>query len=79
MKKKLMVLACALTLVFGMTVNTMAADSPTGTKNTTASTNKSSTAPKTGESDMLIYGLAGALLMGGTAVISRKRLEEARR
>lgn len=78
MKKKLMVLLCAMTLVFGMTVNTMAADSPTGKKDTTTSTNKPATAPKTGESDMLIYGLAGALLLSGTAVVSRKRLEALR-
>lgn len=35
------------------------------------------TAPKTGESHALIYGFALAVFLGGTAVISRKRLEEA--
>lgn len=74
MKKRLAMIMCALTLTFGMTSNVMAEVSPTGTPDNTPS-DKEEEAPKTGESNLLIYGAAAALLLSGTAVISRKRLE----
>lgn len=75
MKKRAMVLMCALTLMFGMTLQVSAKSSPVGKVDTTATTDKSSTAPKTGEGDLLIYGTAAALLCAGMAAVSKKRLE----
>lgn len=78
MKKKMLALVCAVTLVFGGAVSVSASDtivSPSGTPDTTQTTDKSDTAPKTGESNMLLYGIAGALLLTGTAVVSKKQLE----
>lgn len=78
MKKRLMVLLCSTMLIGSLSVPAMAAVSPTGKRDETVTTNKTSTAPKTGEGNLAIYSLAGALLLGGTAVISRKKLEQAR-
>lgn len=75
MKKKLMILLCALTLMFGSAFNVSAAISPSGNKDHTETTDKTEKAPKTGESDLLIYGIAAAMLCTGTAVVSKKRLE----
>ena len=75
MKKKLMVFLCALTLMCGSALNVSAAVSPSGSKDHTETTDKKETAPKTGESDLLIYGIAAAMLCTGTAVVSKKRLE----
>ncbi len=77
MKKRMMILLCSAMLVLGMTVPAAAAVSPTGQKDTTVTTDKASKAPKTGEGNAALYSLAGALLLGGAAVISRKRLEKA--
>ena len=74
MKKRMMILLCSAMLVLGMTVPAAAAVSPTGQKDTTVTTDKAS---KTGEGNAALYSLAGALLLGGAAVISRKRLEKA--
>lgn len=76
MKKRLLTLVCAFVLLFGLSVNTLAADSPTGTRDTTTTTNKATTSPKTGESDVLFYGIAGVVLLSGAVIVSRKRLEE---
>ena len=75
MKKRLLVLACTLGLVFGMTMNVSAEVSPSGTKDTTQTTTKTETSPKTGESDVLLYGIAAAALLGGTVAVSKKRLD----
>lgn len=77
MKKKMMILLCSSMLILGMAVPAAAAVSPTGKKDTTVTTDKASKAPKTGEGNAVIYSLAGALLLGGTAAVSRKRLEKA--
>lgn len=77
MKKRLLTLVCAFVLLFGLSVNTLAADSPTGTRDTTTTTtNKATTSPKTGESDVVFYGIAGVVLLSGAVIVSRKRLEE---
>lgn len=76
MKKRLLTFVCAFVLLFGLSVNTLAADSPTGTRDTTTTTNKATTSPKTGESDVLFYGIAGVVLLSGAVIVSRKRLEE---
>lgn len=76
MKKRAIVLVCALTLMFGNVMNVSAEVSPTGKKDTTETTDKDKTAPKTGEGNLFIYGIAAALLCSGAVVISRKRLEE---
>lgn len=74
MKKRIAAVACALMMTFSMAVNVMAAPSPTGNRDTSASSG-SSDAPKTGEGDLMIYGLAAALLCSGAAVVSQKRLK----
>ena len=80
MKKKLLVFACALTLMFGMAMNVSAADSPSGSSDhsspSSGATNPAPVAPKTGESNLLVYGIVAAALCTGPAVISRKQLEE---
>lgn len=75
MKKKVIAVFCALTLMFGMSLTAMAEVSPSGTQDTTDTTNTTSKAPETGEANLLIYGVAAAALLSGAAVISRKRLE----
>ena len=69
MKKRMMIMLCSAMLICGLSVPAMAAVSPTGTRVET---------PKTGEGNLALYSLAGALLLGGTAVISRKKLEQSR-
>lgn len=78
MKKKLLVFACALTLMFGMAMNVSAADSPSGSSDHSSASSDTATpvAPKTGESNLLIYGIAATALCTGTVVVSKKRLEE---
>jgi LPXTG-motif cell wall-anchored protein len=78
MKKRMMIMLCSAMLICGLSVPTMAAVSPTGKRDVTTTTNKATTAPKTGEGNLALYSLAGALLLGGTAVISRKKLEQSR-
>ena len=78
MKKRMMIMLCSAMLICGLSVPAMAAVSPTGARVETPTTNKTSTAPKTGEGNLALYSLAGALLLGGTAVISRKKLEQSR-
>lgn len=74
MKKRLMVMMCSLMMVFGMSQCVMADVSPEGEKITTETEDKTSTAPKTGEGDMVIYTIAAAAVLSGTVVVSRKRL-----
>lgn len=76
MKKRVMVIFCSAMLMLGMAVPAAAAISPTGQKDTTVTTDKASKAPKTGEGNLALYSLAGALMLGGAAVLSRKRLEK---
>lgn len=75
MKKRVMVMMCTLMMVFGMTQPVMAKVSPEGSKITTDVADKPVTAPKTGEGNAVYYALAAAAVLSGTAVISRKRLE----
>ncbi|MCI5530449.1 MAG: LPXTG cell wall anchor domain-containing protein [Blautia sp.] len=77
MKKRLAVVICSLMMVFGMTQSVMAKVSPTGTKITTETTDKTETAPKTGESSTAAWALGAGLLLTGGAVISRKHFENA--
>ena len=49
MKKRMMIMLCSAMLICGLSVPAMAAVSPTGTRVETPTTNKTSTAPKTGE------------------------------
>lgn len=78
MKKKLLVFASALTLMFGTAMNVSAADSPSGSSDHSSASSDTTTpvAPKTGESNLLIYGIAATALCTGTVVVSKKRLEE---
>ncbi|MCD8020811.1 MAG: LPXTG cell wall anchor domain-containing protein [Clostridiales bacterium] len=76
MKKRIMALLCVMIMVVGMSVCTMAAVSPTGSSDTTTTTTKTTTAPKTGESNILLYGIAAAAVLAGTAAVSKKHLEE---
>lgn len=76
MKKKLGMMLCVLTLAASMSMNVMAAVSPVGEKDNTPSVSKTATAPKTGEGDLVFYGIAAAALLAGTAVLSKKRLEK---
>lgn len=76
MKRKLMTLLCAMTMMFAMTVNVSAAVSPEGKPDNTPSGSKTETAPKMGEKDLYIYGIAAAALLTGTAAVSKKKLEE---
>ena len=62
----------------GTALNVSADVSPSGSKDYTETTDKTETAPKTGESDLLIYGIAATMLCTGTAVVSKKRLEALR-
>lgn len=78
MKRLIIALMCALTLMVGTTVNVMAAESPSGKPDTTPSTGTEDKAPKTGEGNMLIYALATAAVLGGTAVVSKKKLAESK-
>lgn len=74
--KKLLVLVLSMILVFGAASTVCAADkvlSPTGTPSDEEG--KEPDAPKTGESNMVLYIAACALVLGGCAVIARKRLE----
>ncbi|MEE1031465.1 MAG: LPXTG cell wall anchor domain-containing protein [Ruminococcus sp.] len=80
MKKRVLALVCAMTLMLGSTVTVFAKDpiiSPSGVPDNTETTDKAETAPKTGEGNLLLYGIAGALVLAGTAVVSRKQLENA--
>lgn len=53
--------------------------SPTGSGINKDTPDKTTTAPKTGEGNGVLYGAAAALLLGGSVVISKKKLEESRR
>lgn len=81
MKKRILTALCVATLAFGMTVTASAnAAQPGSSKQNTANEDdgKKEDSPATGESNALIYGIAAAALLSGTAVVSKKRLEEAR-
>lgn len=78
MKKRLLAVVCALTLVMGMSMTAMAAVSPEGKPENTETPDESQESPKTGEGDILVYGVALSALLAGTAVFSRRRLAEAR-
>ncbi|HIZ43527.1 MAG TPA: LPXTG cell wall anchor domain-containing protein [Firmicutes bacterium] len=77
MKKKFLVLVCALVLVFGLSLTAAAEASPSGSQitETGGGTDK---APATGESNAVIYAAAAAAVLTGTAVIAKKRLEAVR-
>lgn len=76
--KKLMMLVLSMMLVFGTASAVFAADkdpvfSPTGSP--TTEEGKKPEAPKTGESNAVIYAVACALVLSGCAVVAKKRLE----
>lgn len=83
MKKKLMVFLCAMALTFSVSVTGLAADSPTGDVlddtgdriDDEKDKNKDK-APQTGEGQWVIYGLATAVLLSGTAVVAQKQLKK---
>ena len=62
-------------LMFGSVMNVSAEISPSGQKDTTVTIDKEEKSPKTGESNLLFYGIAAMVILGGTAVVSKKRLE----
>lgn len=74
--KKLVMMLCTVMMLSATTVTAMAAISPTGTQKTDVAPQKTNTAPKTGESDVLLYSMAAALLCGGVAAASKKHLAE---
>lgn len=76
MKKRLMIVLCSAMLFSGAAVPAMAAISPTGQRDTTETTDKAATAPKTGEGDFALYALAGAALLGGTALVTGTKLKK---
>lgn len=76
MKKKLMTLLCAMTLMCAMTMNVSAESSPEGQPDNTPSDSATETAPKMGETNLFVYGIVAAALLTGTAVVSKKKLEE---
>ena len=71
-----MAILCAAILLMSLPFNVMAASSPVSHKDYTVSADKTDTAPKTGESDVLLYAVVTALVLSGTAVISGRRLKE---
>ena len=74
MKKRMMIMLCSAMLICGLSVPAMAAVSPTGTRVETPTTNKTSTAPKTGEGNLALYSLAESLpeSFGGLFYVMRK-------
>ena len=62
--------------MFAMTMNVSAEASPEGKPDHTPSDSTTETAPKMGEKDIFIYGIAAAALLTGTAAVSKKKLEE---
>ena len=54
MKKRMMIMLCSAMLICGLSVPTMAAVSPTGKRDVTTTTNKATTAPKTGEGNLAL-------------------------
>ena len=76
MKKKLAMIMCTLILTFGTALNASAAVSPTGEPDTTPVEEETDTAPKTGEGNLFLYGAAAVLILSGTAVIAKKRLDD---
>lgn len=75
--KKLMALMLALTLAVGMTMTASAEISPQATQDPTETTDKADTAPKTGESEILLCGVLVSALLAGTAVVAKKKMDEA--
>lgn len=76
MKRKWMAILCAMTLAFGVTATVSAADSPSGSVVDVNDRNDKDTAPQTGEAQWIVYGLAGAALLSGTAVAAKKQLKK---
>lgn len=82
MKKRIIASLCALTLTFGMSVATFAAVSPGGDPlhgddgdgggNKKTGTN----APDTGEANVIGLSFGALAILGGVAVVSRKKLAE---
>lgn len=74
MKKKIIALVSVMVLSVMMSFSVLAAPSPTA--NTSNGAGKTAESPKTGESDMLLYAIVGVVVLGGTAVVSKKKLAE---
>lgn len=72
--KKWMALVLALTLVMGMTIMVQAEISPQGKMDTTQTEDKAEKAPKTGESNVALYGMSMAALLAGAAVVAGRKL-----
>ena len=72
--KKIVTLAMMLVMLFSVPVTVEAAKSPTG-KPVTESGTTVVTSPKTGESDLVLYGLgAAAAAFASGAVVIRKKV-----
>lgn len=77
MKKKLMIVLCAMALTFGVSATGLAADSPTGDILDDDENQKDKDkAPQTGEGQWIVYGLGAAALLSGTAVVAKKQLKK---
>lgn len=74
MKKRILTVLCAMTLALGISVS---ASAEAQIPSPSAKPVEEKGSPATGENNTVIYGLAAAVLLAGTAVISKKQLEEA--
>lgn len=75
--KKIIAMMLVFTLVVGMTMTVSAEISPQATKDSTQTVDKADTAPKTGESGVLLWGVAFSALLAQTAVVAKKKMDEA--
>lgn len=72
--KKLVTLLMVLVMMFSFTLTANAEISPSG-KPVTENGTTDATSPKTGESDIVLYGLgAAAVVLSSGAVVIRKRV-----
>lgn len=71
--KKLVTLTLVLTLTLGMTMIAWAEISPKGEMDTTQTEDKAEKAPKTGESNLMLYGMSMAALLAGVAIVAGRK------
>lgn len=75
MKKKMAAIVMAATMVMMTAIPTMASVNSPSNKPVTAT--PAPVAPKTGESDALLYGVGAAAVCGTVIVITGKKLKKA--
>lgn len=71
MKKKIITALCICTLGLGMTVSVSAANSPSNKP-----VKEKTQAPETGEANVVGMSFGALALLGGAAVVSRKKMAE---